>query len=405
MVVGIGYGADMRVRYAPPLLVAAALSLIAGCGGEDSVIQPTPVCTFGIAPASLTFAPEGGTGNVAVTSPAECTWNASASGSWIAITAGSTGSGSGNVAYSVAANPTIDSRTGTVTIGGQTHTVAQQGRAPTVCSYELSPGSTEVGNGESRGTFAVSAPSECAWTARSNASWLTVTAGSQGTGNGEVSYTAGRNTDVLDRSAGITVADKTFTVRQSGDVSVCQYSVAPVDFSPCMPAGSVTATVTTQPGCPWTVAASEPWLTMPSGSSGTGSAAVTIAFPENYDAPRNGIAMVRWPTPTAGQNIRIAQAGCLYAVSQSVFTFTSAAGSGTFNVLQQSQPNTCGGATQDRCVWSAVSDVPWITVTGSMPRSGDNPVTFTVAANDTPTPRAGRIAVRDKVVVITQAGR
>jgi hypothetical protein len=232
-----------------------------------------------------------------------------------------------------------------------------------------------------------------------------VTAGSQGTGNGEVSYTAGRNTDVLDRSAGITVADKTFTVRQSGDVSLCQYSVAPVDFSPCMPAGSVTATVTTQAGCSWTVAASEPWLTIPSGSSGTGSAALTIAFSENYDAPRNGIAMVRWPTPTAGQNIRIAQAGCLYAVSERAFSFASSAGSGTFNVIQQSQPNTCGGATQDRCVWSATSDVGWITVTGSMPRSGDNPVTFTVAANDTPIARVGRIAVRDQVVVITQAGR
>jgi hypothetical protein len=54
-------------------------------------------------------------------------------------------------------------------------------------------------------------------------------------------------------------------------------------------------------------------------------------------------------------------------------------------------------------MWSAVSDVPWITITGSMPRSGDNPVTFTVAPN-TGAARTGRITVRDKVVVITQTG-
>ena len=67
--------------------------------------------------------------------------------------------------------------------------------------------------------------------------------------------------------------------------------------------------------------------------------------------------------------------------------------------------NRCGGATQDRCVWSAVADVPWITVTTGMPRTGDNPVSFTVGANPATDARVGTITVRDKVVLITQAGR
>ena len=115
--------------------------------------------------------------------------------------------------------------------------------------------------------------------------------------------------------------------------------------------------------------------------------------------------MVRWPTPTAGQNIRVVQAGCRYAVSRSTFDFAATGGSGAFDVIQQSEPNTCGGPTQDRCVWTAASDVPWITITSSMPRAGDNPVAFVVATNDSVTSRVGRIIVRDKVVVITQAGR
>ena len=58
-----------------------------------------------------------------------------------------------------------------------------------------------------------------------------------------------------------------------------------------------------------------------------------------------------------------------------------------------------------RCVCSAIPDVPWITVSGSMPRVGDDPVSFTVAANPGTEARVGRITVRDKVVSITQFGR
>jgi hypothetical protein len=115
--------------------------------------------------------------------------------------------------------------------------------------------------------------------------------------------------------------------------------------------------------------------------------------------------MVRWPTVTAGQNVRIAQAGCSYGVSPSAFSLGASAGSGTFQVVQQSLPIVCGGATQDACLWTATSTVPWITITTMMPRRGDNPVSFTVAANDGTQPRTGQIQVRDRTVTITQAGR
>jgi hypothetical protein len=63
------------------------------------------------------------------------------------------------------------------------------------------------------------------------------------------------------------------------------------------------------------------------------------------------------------------------------------------------------GATQDRCGWSAVANAPWLTITSSMPRAGDNPVAFTAAPNQGSDARVGTITVRDKVVLITQAGR
>ena len=99
------------------------------------------------------------------------------------------------------------------------------------------------------------------------------------------------------------------------------------------------------------------------------------------------------------------QAGCRYAVSTPSQTIPAAGGTGRFDVIQQSDPLECGGALQDRCRWTAEADVPWITITTAMPQAGDNPVFFTVAANDSTAPRTGRIVVRDQTVVITQAGR
>jgi len=382
-------------------LLAAGTAAV-GCGGDDSPIAPSPICTYAIAPATSAFPADGGSASVAVTAPASCAWSASAGASWLTITGQSSGSGPASVTYTVSAATTEDARSATLTIAGQTHTVTQQGRAPVICTFDISPATADVGAEETGGTFTVTAPATCAWTAASDSSWLSVTSGSPGTGNGVVSFRVMTNSGAEGRRGVITVGDKTFTVRQNAVAALCQYSVAPVDFNPCMPAGSVSAMVTAPAGCTWTASSNASWLSVVSGASGSGNSAITMQFDENYDAPRDGIVMVRWPTPTAGQNIRIAQAGCTYAVSQNSFAFASAGGTGTFNVIQQSVPSTCGGATQDRCIWSAIADVPWITVSGNMPRAGDDRVSFTVAGNATGAPRTGRIAVRGTIVTINQ---
>ncbi|HEY7057679.1 MAG TPA: BACON domain-containing carbohydrate-binding protein [Vicinamibacterales bacterium] len=383
---------------------AVVTAALVSCN-KASPTGPTPVCTYTISPGGSAISSDGGTGTVTVTAPASCSWTATSTADWIAITAGASGSGSGTVTYSAGSNASATTRSGAVMIAGQSHSITQQGRAPSACSYDLLPANAEFSKDGGSGTFTVTAPADCAWTASSSAPWLLISGGGQGTGTATIAYTVARHTDVAERTASIAVADRRFNVRQSGDVSLCQYSVAPVLLNPCMAGGSVTAAITTQASCPWTATPNVIWLTVPTGTSGSGSASMSIAFPDNYDAPREGTVMVRWPTPTAGQNIRIAQAGCRYAVSKTAISIAASGGTGTFDVIQQSDPMECGGATQNRCVWTARSEVAWITITSSMPQSGDNPVSFTVSANDSTAPRTGTVVVRDKVVIVTEAGK
>ena len=104
-------------------------------------------------------------------------------------------------------------------------------------------------------------------------------------------------------------------------------------------------------------------------------------------------------------NVHVAQAGCHYAVSAGAVSVAAAGGPAQFSVIQESEPYTCGGPLQNGCMWIAQSDVPWITVTTSMPQYGDNPVQLTIAVNDGTTPRSGNVRVRDQIVRITQAGK
>jgi all-beta uncharacterized protein len=66
----------------------------------------------------------GATVNVAVTADSSCGWTASSNASFLTIASGASGSGNGTVSITVAANGG-QSRSGTVTIGGQTVTISQ----------------------------------------------------------------------------------------------------------------------------------------------------------------------------------------------------------------------------------------------------------------------------------------
>jgi all-beta uncharacterized protein/BACON domain-containing protein len=268
-------------------------------GGQTfTVNQAAAPCTYSINPSSQSIGAAGGSGTAAVSTSSGCTWSASSNAPWLTITSGASGSGGGNVNFTIAANTGV-ARTGTLTIAGQTFTVNQAAAGP--CTYSINPTTITVGDEPVSGlSVAVAAGAGCTWNATPNAGWLQITAGSSGTGNGSVTYTVADYTGSL-RTGTMTIAGQTFTVTQVR----CSATLNPQTQAVGVLGGSFTVAVTTQIGCPWQAVESLSWVTITSGSSGTGSGTVGYTVAPNIAGARSG------PIAIAGETLTINQAAVL----------------------------------------------------------------------------------------------
>ena len=92
------------------------------------------------------------------------------------------------------------------------------------CRYSISPPGQSFPASGGTGSINVSTQSACSWNASSNVSWMTITSGSRGTGNGTVYYSINANSDSSSRTASSTIAKNTFTVTQEGN-STTTYTI------------------------------------------------------------------------------------------------------------------------------------------------------------------------------------
>ena len=79
----------------------------------------------------------------------------------------------------------------------------------------LTPTSVSFGPRGTTGTVSVTAGNGHSWTASSNASWLTITSGSSGSGDGTVGYSFTANPGTSTRVGTLTIAGQTFAVTQT----------------------------------------------------------------------------------------------------------------------------------------------------------------------------------------------
>ena len=87
------------------------------------------------------------------------------------------------------------------------------------CSFSISPTSISVPSGGGSFSLTVTAGGGCSWIAVSNATFLTVNAGSPGSGSGSVTFGVAANASASQRTGTLTVAGQTFTVVQARSVT------------------------------------------------------------------------------------------------------------------------------------------------------------------------------------------
>ena len=237
-------------------------------------------CTFAFNPASVSVpATPDSVGTFTVTASAgNCARTAvSSNPEWLTISFGVTGTGNGSIGYRVESNTTASLRTGSISIGGTRFTVTQ---AAGNCNFDLSAISARVGSTAGTGTFNVL--TRCSWTAQSNVSWLRVTAGASGTGDGAVQYAYDANPGADLRTGVITAGNRTFTVVQNGQGCTVRISSTTASFTAAGGTGSVDVTG----NCSWTATRSQNWITFTGVTAGTGNAAVPYRVEANTTSAR-----------------------------------------------------------------------------------------------------------------------
>jgi carboxypeptidase family protein/all-beta uncharacterized protein len=171
--------------------------------------SPTPPpCSYTVSPAESGSDYRGAslTATISRTS-GTCAWQASSNVSWITVSNGS-GNGNATLSYTIAPNPTFDSRFGNVTVswtGGSAQIRVTQGHPPDFeCSLNVSKGPQDFNNVPSAGgqlsvsTMITSIPSgasQCGTgtTVSSNVPWITGGGSAVGSNPGAFTFTVGAN--------------------------------------------------------------------------------------------------------------------------------------------------------------------------------------------------------------------
>lgn len=146
----------------------------------------------------------------------------------------------------------------------------------------------------------VSATSQCAWTASSTDSWITIQSVGSGTGNGTVQAKIAPNATAAPRSGSLRIGGKTLFV----DQAFCTGTISPKTSSAPTGPSTVTLRLTAPSGCPWMASTSATWATFVSSASGTSTADLTVSLLPNTTSLARSVTV-----NAAGDQATIVQAG------------------------------------------------------------------------------------------------
>ena len=261
--------------------------------GQTMTVNQASGCAVSVSPTGVSVGAAASTNTIQVTSAQGCTWSATSGAPWIALGDSSSGSGNGQVPFSVAAN-SGPARQGTLSIGGRTVTVTQASG----CTYTVTPPTQDVAPTGGAGTASIATGSGCPWNASSSADWITVGATS-GTGPAQVPLTVAPNNGPA-RTGTVTVAATVLTVNQG---SPCEWVLAPPYHSFDATGGNGNVLVIVTGVCTWTAKSDVDWITLTAGASGAGNGLVQFVAAPNSGPARTGTLTI------AGRPYQVIEAG------------------------------------------------------------------------------------------------
>jgi hypothetical protein len=340
-------------------------------------------CVDGLAPTNAATSSAPTTNSFNVTASGGCAWTVSNTNSWITILSGG-GTGNGTVTYTLEANPSLTARSGSLSIEYKTFTVTQQA---VTCTYALSATNDTHSAVAYTNTFTVAVSSPCSWSVDNTNSWISILAGANGSGPGEVTYSVAPNLSTLDRSGALVIGGEIFSVTQQG-IS-CSYSVSPPDRTHGSGSASNYFTVNAATGCPWSVVNTNPWIAIVGEGGGSGTNTVGYTVDANpLPVERVGILSVQGVTLVITQ-----QPGCSFIFSPGSLVHNSGASNGLVNVTV--------GST---CAWTATTTNNWITITSGANGTGNGSFSYSVPENLGAASRTGWVLVAGQTIPVTQAG-
>jgi len=298
---------DLRVEQQSLISSSPAKEYIYAGGRLLATEEPqtaTTTCTYSVSPTPQNFTQTGGTGNISVTALGGCNWTAASNAAWLTINSGSSGTGNGNIAFTVAPNFS-GARQGTITVSGAQGTPAIctiNQDAASICMYGISPTSQNVpASGGTNFSVNVTATAGCSWGVTGVPFWVTLTSASSGTGNDVVTYNVLQNFGNYERYADLTIAGQTYRITQAVATGGCTYSISPTVVNN-VPAcgGSTLVTITGASGCNWTTSSSLSWITFSAGG-GTGNSSVNVIVAANPEGTRTGVVTI------AGKSFTVTQ--------------------------------------------------------------------------------------------------
>ena len=356
-------------------------------------------CTYSVSPASASVSASAGTGSFGVTAGSGCAWTATSNSAW--LTTSSTGTGNGTVNFSVTANAATSSRSGAITVGGQTFTVTQAAAATTTSitinnpGFETLPsniqwidcsGSGGAGSGGTgcRDTLDGNIPG---WTASSGGQMGLFQPGPNyftlpwPTAEGQTA--AQINSGTLSQTLSATLQVSTvYTLQVDVGRRLDNLYPSPAPTAQLFAGSTLIASATgTQPPLGgWTT-----WTGTYQSSASDPLAGQALKIVLGTTAAQGDFDNVRLTAAPAGTSTT-----CSYTLGALSASPAAAGGAATVTVTAVAG-----------CAWTAASNASWITITSGASGSGNGTVGYSVAAN-TGAARTGTMTIAGQTFTVNQ---